>query len=426
MALDIGPGDEVITPTYSFFATAGCVVRVGATPVLVDIEPGTFNIDVERTRCRDHAAHQGDHSGAPVRPVRRHGADRRDGARTRGIAVIEDAAQAIGCAYHGRPVGTSGAIGCFSFFPSKNLGAFGDGGFVTTTDAALAKKLRLIRTHGMEPKYYHHLVGANFRIDAIQAAVLRVKLPHLAGWSDGAPRQRGALSRAVCRRRPGRSDAAGRSAGSHAHLQPVRDSRARARSLASASRCGAASAPRFTIRCRSTCRSASPTSATSPARFPRPKPRPTIVSGAADLPGADRRAASRRRRRNSDFLPRITAMELLKKIETKQATLGVIGLGYVGLPLAVEFARAGFSRDRLRRRRAQGRRADGRPQLHPRRAVRAPRRSRQERQVRGDDRRRSARRRRHHRHLRADAAAQDQGPGHDLRRPGRGGDGGGA
>jgi dTDP-4-amino-4,6-dideoxygalactose transaminase len=108
-----------------------------------------------------------------------------DEAHRRGIAVIEDAAQAIGCEYHGQAVGTWGAIGCFSFFPSKNLGAFGDAGFVTATDPAMAKKLRLIRTHGMEPKYYHHMVGANFRIDAIQAAVLRVKLPHLAGWSAG-------------------------------------------------------------------------------------------------------------------------------------------------------------------------------------------------------------------------------------------------
>jgi dTDP-4-amino-4,6-dideoxygalactose transaminase len=183
MALDIGPGDEVITPTYSFFATAGCVVRVGARPVLVDVEPGTFNIDTRaaiaaitpRTKAIIPVHLFG--QAAEMAPIM-------DEANTRGIPVIEDAAQAIGSTYHGRQVGTIGAIGCFSFFPSKNLGAFGDAGFVTTTDAAIAKKLRLIRTHGMEPKYYHHLVGANFRLDAIQAAVLRVKLPKLAGWSD--------------------------------------------------------------------------------------------------------------------------------------------------------------------------------------------------------------------------------------------------
>ena len=189
MALDIGPGDEVITPTYSFFATAGCVVRVGAKPVLVDSEPDTFNIDTAaalaaitpRTKAIIPVHLFG--QAAEMAPIM-------DAASQRGIAVIEDAAQAIGCAYHGKPVGTIGAVGCFSFFPSKNLGAFGDAGFVTATDDAVAKKLRLIRTHGMEPKYYHHLVGANFRIDAVQAAVLRVKLPHLAGWS--AARQRNA------------------------------------------------------------------------------------------------------------------------------------------------------------------------------------------------------------------------------------------
>ena len=184
MALDIGPGDEVITPTYSFFATAGCVVRVGATPVLVDSEPGTFNIDTKaaiaaitpRTKAIIPVHLFG--QSAELAPLV-------DAGSKRGIAVIEDAAQAIGCTYHGKPVGTIGAIGCFSFFPSKNLGAFGDAGFIAATDAAIAKKLRLIRTHGMEPKYYHHLVGANFRIDALQAAVLRVKLPKLAGWSEG-------------------------------------------------------------------------------------------------------------------------------------------------------------------------------------------------------------------------------------------------
>ncbi len=183
MALDIGPGDEVITPTDSFFATAGCVVRAGARPVLVDVDADTFNVNVEAALAAITPRTKA------IIPVHLFGqaadlAPLVAGAAKRGVAVIEDAAQAIGCCYQGRPIGTWGAIGAFSFFPSKNLGAFGDAGFVTTTDDAMARKLRLIRTHGMEPKYYHHLVGANFRIDAIQAAVLRVKLPHLAAWSD--------------------------------------------------------------------------------------------------------------------------------------------------------------------------------------------------------------------------------------------------
>ena len=149
--------------------------------------------------------------------------------------MIEDAAQAIGCTYRGRPVGNFGAIGCFSFFPSKNLGGFGDGGLVTATDDALAHRLKLIRNHGMEPKYYHHLVGANFRLDALQAAVLRVKLPHLETWSEGRRANARALSRALRRGITERDQAAGRSAGAQSHLQPVCDSRARARSLACAS-----------------------------------------------------------------------------------------------------------------------------------------------------------------------------------------------
>jgi dTDP-4-amino-4,6-dideoxygalactose transaminase len=187
MALDIGPGDEVITPTYSFFATAGCVSRVGAKPVLVDSDPDTFNIDVAqalaaitpRTKAIIPVHLFG--QSADLAPIV-------DEAATRNISVIEDAAQAIGCEYRGKPVGTWGAVGCFSFFPSKNLGAFGDAGYVTASDSTIAKKLKLIRTHGMEPKYHHHLVGANFRIDALQAAVLRVKLPHLTSWSDGRRR----------------------------------------------------------------------------------------------------------------------------------------------------------------------------------------------------------------------------------------------
>jgi dTDP-4-amino-4,6-dideoxygalactose transaminase len=187
MALGVRPGDEVITPTFSFFATAGCVSRVGATPKLVDIDPVTFNVDpaavaqafTPRTKA--------------VIPVHLYGqcADMDpllETARQRGVAVIEDAAQAIGATYKGRQAGTMGRAGCFSFFPSKNLGAFGDAGLLTTDDEALAREVRLLRNHGAEPKYFHKRIGGNFRLDAIQAAVLRVKLPHLDRWSDARQR----------------------------------------------------------------------------------------------------------------------------------------------------------------------------------------------------------------------------------------------
>ncbi|OFW46250.1 MAG: transcriptional regulator [Acidobacteria bacterium RIFCSPLOWO2_12_FULL_67_14b] len=183
MALDIGPGDEVITPTYSFFATAGSVVRLGATPVLVDIDADTFNLNPAATVAAITSRTKA------IIPVHLFGQSAElapilAAAKPQNIAVIEDAAQAIGCQYQGRPVGNWGAIGCFSFFPSKNLGGFGDGGLVTSTSAALAHRMKLIRNHGMEPKYYHHMVGANFRLDALQAAVLRIKLPYLARWSE--------------------------------------------------------------------------------------------------------------------------------------------------------------------------------------------------------------------------------------------------
>jgi dTDP-4-amino-4,6-dideoxygalactose transaminase len=184
MTLGITHGDEVVTSTYSFFATAGAIVRVGARPVLVDVDPVTFNIDanqIEAAMTPQTKAIMPVHlfgQSADLDPIMRI-------AEEYDVPVIEDAAQAIGATYHSRPVGGIGAFGCFSFFPSKNLGAFGDAGLVTTNDDDLARRARLLRTHGMEPKYYHHFVGANFRMDALQAAILRVKAPHLAEWTEG-------------------------------------------------------------------------------------------------------------------------------------------------------------------------------------------------------------------------------------------------
>lgn len=183
MVLDIGPGDEVIVPTYSFFATAGVVARLHATPVFVDSDPVTLNIDPARL-----AAAITPRTKAIV-PVHLYGqsADMdaiMEIANAHSIPVIEDAAQAIGTQYKdGRKVGSIGLMGCFSFYPTKNLGAFGDAGLLTTNDEKLAIRLKQLRNHGMEPKYYHKLVGGNFRIDAIQAAVLNVKFPHLDAWS---------------------------------------------------------------------------------------------------------------------------------------------------------------------------------------------------------------------------------------------------
>jgi dTDP-4-amino-4,6-dideoxygalactose transaminase len=187
MALEIKAGDEVVTTTYSFFATAGTIARIGARPVLVDIDPATFNIDPAQTVAAITPRTRA------IMPVHLFGLSADldpiiDAAGRAGIPVVEDAAQAIGSTYKSRPLGGIGMFGGFSFFPSKNLGAFGDAGLLTTNDETLAERARLLRTHGMKPKYYHHLVGANFRMDALQAAVLRVKAPHLAAWTEGRRR----------------------------------------------------------------------------------------------------------------------------------------------------------------------------------------------------------------------------------------------
>lgn len=190
MALDVGPGDLVIVPVYTFFATAGVVARLHATPVFMDIDPVSFNLDVDRLRdWLDENADRRERVKAIV-PVHLYGqcADLPAVREAAGdIPVLEDAAQAIGATLPGeggaRQAGTFGLTGSFSFFPTKNLGGVGDGGLVTTNDGALAERLARYRNHGMFPKYHHSEVGGNFRLDAVQAAALRVKLRHLADWN---------------------------------------------------------------------------------------------------------------------------------------------------------------------------------------------------------------------------------------------------
>jgi dTDP-4-amino-4,6-dideoxygalactose transaminase len=182
MSLEIGVGDEVITTPFTFFATVGCIARVGAKPVFVDIDPKTYNMDPTQIE-----AAVTDKTKA-ILPVHLYGqmADMDPimaVANKHGLAVIEDAAQSITSTYKGKKAGGVGTAGCFSFFPSKNLGAIGDGGMIVTNDETLYKRLVMMRNHGMEPKYYHKYVGANFRLDPIQAVALLVKLPHLDAWS---------------------------------------------------------------------------------------------------------------------------------------------------------------------------------------------------------------------------------------------------
>ncbi len=182
MALDIGPGDEVILPSYTFFATAAAVCRLGARPVFVDIEPATFNLDPALVEAAITPATKA------IMPVHLFGqcaemdAIGAIAARHK-LPVVEDAAQAIGAEHSGRRAGVLGDVACFSFYPTKNLGGFGDGGMLTTRRDDLAKQLRLLRVHGMEPRYYHRVIGINSRLDSIQAAVLNVKFPHLDRWT---------------------------------------------------------------------------------------------------------------------------------------------------------------------------------------------------------------------------------------------------
>ncbi|MBK9216299.1 MAG: DegT/DnrJ/EryC1/StrS family aminotransferase [Chloracidobacterium sp.] len=182
IALDIGPGDEVITTPYSFFATVSSITRLGATPVFVDIEAGTYNLDTSQIEAKITPRTKA------IEPVHLYGqcadmAALGEIAARHQIPIVEDAAQAIGAEEHGRLAGSLSDVGCFSFYPSKNLGGMGDGGFLTTDDDLLAAKLRALRIHGAEEKYYHKYVGLNSRLDGFQGAVLRVKLPHLDRWT---------------------------------------------------------------------------------------------------------------------------------------------------------------------------------------------------------------------------------------------------
>ena len=220
MAIGIGPGDEVVTCAYSFFATAGVIARLGARPVFVDIDPKTFNLDSteldQKITSRTKAIIPVHLFGqcAEIDPIM-------EVVKGKSVHVIEDAAQAIGARDNkGKQAGTIGHVGCFSFFPSKNLGAFGDGGMVVTNDDHLAETVRVIRVHGAKPKYHHSLVGGNFRLDELQAAILRVKLKYLTSWTEARRITLAGIDR--CSRRRGLSKCVSLPGGlTRTHLQPI-------------------------------------------------------------------------------------------------------------------------------------------------------------------------------------------------------------
>ena len=204
MALGIGPGDEVIVPSFTFFATASAVWRLGAKPVFADILPETFNLDPADVLYKLTTATKA------IIPVHLFGQCaemdeiRQIATAARGIPIIEDACQAIGAEYRGRRAGSLGTLGCFSFYPTKNLGGFGDGGLITTNDAELAAKLRVLRDHGQQPRYYHHFVGLNSRLDALQAAVLEREAAAARRLGGGARAARRPLRDGVRAARPRR------------------------------------------------------------------------------------------------------------------------------------------------------------------------------------------------------------------------------
>jgi dTDP-4-amino-4,6-dideoxygalactose transaminase len=238
MALEIGPGDAVITSPYTFFATAGTIARVGATPLFCDIDPVTFNLSPAAVRafieknCHHRDGHLVTRDGARIKaimPVHLYGqlADMpplMEIAHAHGMRVIEDAAQAIGAEdVHGRRACSYGDVGCLSFFPTKNLGAFGDAGMCVANDPGLTERMDILRVHGGKPKYFHSLIGGNFRLDELQAAILNVKLKHLDDWSKGRQRNAAVYDKAFAQADLGRAvqTPAGSPGGRHIYNQYV-------------------------------------------------------------------------------------------------------------------------------------------------------------------------------------------------------------